>query len=215
MALKIKLSDNERPFIVAASLQADRSVKEIAHKAGLREHVARHIKESLLRQGILQPLYKIDTYRIGYTDFRIFLSDVSEPTHIRLEFERRVVNHKRVYWMARMTGAFQYALTFLANDPCEMVNFFEELQPPNNGFFANRSIGIAAEWSVFSPNFLAPEIKPRDSITISARDRLTAPLDEADTRLLMAMARDPAGCISSFARTLGSKKARFSTAWRS
>lgn len=151
MAQAIKLSEKERRFIVASSLNADSSVKEIAHKTGLREHVVRHIKESLLRRGILQPLYKIDTYRLGYTDFRVFLSDVAEPSRVRQEFERRAVHHPRVYWMARMTGAFKYALTFLAKDPCEMIDFFAEVQPPSNGFFANRSIGIAGEWIVFFP----------------------------------------------------------------
>jgi DNA-binding Lrp family transcriptional regulator len=198
-----KLSENERRFIVVSSLNADLSVKEISRKIGLREHVVRHIKESLLRRGILQPLYKIDTYRLGYTDFRVFLSDVAEPSRVRLEFEKRAVNHERVYWMARMTGAYKYALTFLAKDPCEMIDFFAEVQPPSKGFFANRAIGIAGEWTVFSPNFLAPEIKGRESITLTARERLDVDLDEIDERLLMAMARNPGGSISSFARALG------------
>lgn len=199
----MRLSENERRFIVVSSLNADLSVKEISRKIGLREHVVRHIKESLLRRGILQPLYKIDTYRLGYTDFRVFLSDVAEPTQVRLEFEKRAMNHERVYWMARMTGAYKYALTFLAKDPCEMIDFFAQVQPPAKGFFANRTIGIAGEWSVFSPNFLASDIKAREHITLSARNRLNEQLDETDERLLMAMAMAPASSISSLARILG------------
>jgi len=205
MVSPTKLNENERRFIVCASLRADRSVKEIADRLGVREHIVRHLKQSLVSRGILQPLYKIDTYRIGYTDFRVFLSDVAEPTKVRLDFERRAVHHEKVYWMARMTGAFKYALTFLAKDPCEMIDFFAEVQPPNNGFFANRTIAIAGEWTVFSPNFLAPQLKQRDSITLSARERLDVRLDETDERILMTMARNPGGTISSFARAAGMK----------
>ncbi|MEY4668716.1 MAG: hypothetical protein RL518_1415 [Pseudomonadota bacterium] len=205
MAPTLKLNENERRFIVYASLNADRSVKELAEKLELREHTVRHMKDSLVNRGILQPLYKIDTYRIGYTDFRVFLSDVAEPTPVRLDFERRAVHHRNVYWMARMTGAFKYALTFLAKDPCEMIDFFAEVQPPNKGFFANRTIGIAGEWTVFSPNFLAPQIKARDMTTLTARDRLATSLDETDERILMTMAANPAGTVASFARATGMK----------
>ena len=195
----VKLSPNERRFIVYASLNADRSVKEISDKLEIREHTVRHIKQSLIGRGILQPLYKIDTYRIGYTDFRVFLSDVAEPTRIRLDFEQRAVHHEKVYWMARMTGAFKYALTFLAKDPCEMIDFFAEVQPPK------RTIGIAGEWTVFSPNFLAPQIKNRDFITLTARERLNVRLDAIDERILMTIARNPGGTLVSFARAAGMK----------
>lgn len=205
MPALIKLTENERRFIVCACLNANRSAKEIGDSLGIREHTVRHIKQSLISRGILQPLYKIDTYRIGYTDFRVFLSDVAEPTNVRLDFERRAVHHEKVYWMARMTGAFKYALTFLAKDPCEMIDFFGEVQPPNNGFFANRTIAIAGEWTIFSPNFLAPQIKSRDSITLSARERLDVRLDETDERILMTIARNPGGSLASVARAAGMK----------
>jgi DNA-binding Lrp family transcriptional regulator len=199
----VKLSENERRFIVATSLNADLSMREVAQKVGLREHVVRRIRESLIARGIIRPLYKIDTYRMGYTDFRVFLSDVAEPTRVRLEFEKRAVNHERVYWMARMTGAYKYALTFLAKDPCEMIDFFADVQPPPNGLFAHRTIGIAGEWSVFSPNFLAPEIKSRDSITLVARGRQVVDLDDVDERLLIEMARNPVATLSSLSRSMG------------
>lgn len=205
MRYTTKLNENERRFIVCASLRADLSAKEIADRLGVREHTVRHIKQSLVSRGIIQPLYKIDTYKIGYTDFRVFLSDVAEPTQIRLDFERRAVHHEKVYWMARMTGAFKYALTFLAKDPCEMIDFFAQVQPPSNGFFANRTIAIAGEWTVFSPNFLAPQIKHRDSITLTARNRSEIRLDATDERILMTMARNPGGTMSSFARATGMK----------
>lgn len=58
----------------------------------------------------------------------------------------------------------------------------------------------------FSPSFLAPGVKERDSITLSARERLSVQLDETDERILMTMARNPGGSVSGFARTLGMSK---------
>ena len=201
----VKLTLNERRFIVHASLNANRTIKEMSDRLEMREHAVRRIQQSLITRGILQPLYKIDTYRLGFTDFRVFLSDVAEPTKVRIDFERRAVHHERVYWLARMTGAFKYAMTFLAKDPCEMIDFFGEVQPPNNGFFANRTIGIAGEWTIFSPNFLAPQIKERESITLTARERLNVRLDDTDEKILMTMARNPAATLASIARSTGMK----------
>lgn len=201
----VLLSERERKFISAAAMHADLSVKELADKLKLREHVIRSIRQSLLTRKLITPLYMIDIYRLGFTDFRIFLSDISEPSRVRKAFERRILEYPQVYWLAKMNGAFQYAITFLAKEPCEMIDFFAEIQPPTDGFYAKRSVSIAGRWTVSAPTYLAPQISQRDSITLTARERVTD-LDAKDHLILAAMAKNPSANTAALARATGLKE---------
>lgn len=198
----IRLSDNERCFLAATTLNASVSAKEVAERIGVREHKVRHIRDSLLKRGIITPLYMVDTFRIGYTDFRLFLSDIAAPSKIRTAFERLVLQHHQVYWAARMSGAYQYAITFLSKDPCEMIDFFAAVQPKPDGIYAHKTISIAGDWTVFTQNYLAPEMRSRQSISMTTRERIAAP-DKRDEEILQAMARNPTASLAALARVCG------------
>jgi DNA-binding Lrp family transcriptional regulator len=198
----IRLNDNERLFIAITAMDAAASAKKIAQQLGIREHTVRHIRDSLLQREVITPIYMIDTYRLGFTDFRVFLSDIAEPTRVRTSFEKRVLQHHQAYWVARLNGAHQYGITFLAKDPCEMIDFFAAVQPHPDGLYANKTISIAGDWTVFPPSYLAPELRVRDSITTTSRVRIP-PLEHQDISILEAMARNPSANIATLARKTG------------
>lgn len=202
----IRLSDNERRFLCRSLLDAEASVNDLSEELGLRPHVVRHMRDSLLSRGVIRPIYMIDTYRLGFTDFRVFLSDIAERSPIRQAFEKRVLAHRMVYWVARMTGDFKYGITYLARDPCEMVDFFGNVQPAPDGFSSKRTIGIAGEWTVYTPNFLAVEMRKRGVISVTARERLPELVDHTDEQILSALSKHPAGTTSTIARAIGMKE---------
>jgi len=198
----IRLSDNERCFLAATTLNASVSAKETADRIGIREHKVRHIRDSLLKRGIITPLYLIDTFSIGYTDFRLFLSDIAAPSKIRTAFEKLVLQHHQVYWAARMSGAYQYAITFLSKDPCEMIDFFAAVQPKPDGIYAHKTISIAGDWTIFTQNYLAPEMRSRQSISMTTRQR-TPSLERRDEVILETMAQHPTANLAALARASG------------
>jgi DNA-binding Lrp family transcriptional regulator len=198
----LRLTENERAFIVAASLNANMPVKEVARRMGVREHQARRMRDSLTQREVLQPIYLLDLYRLGFTDFRVFLSGITSPSKTRLAFEKRAMNHPLVYWLAKMGGAHQYALTFLAKDPSEMITFFPSVQPHPDGLNANKTIAIAGEWNIYTPNYLAPHYKDRLSHSISSKERIP-PLDKQEILILEALARNPSATSTGLARLTG------------
>jgi len=198
----LRLSENERAFIVAATLNANMPIKGLARRMGVREHQARRVRDSLTQREILQPIYLIDLYRLGYTDFRVFLSGITSPSKTRLAFEKRAMSYPLVYWLAKMGGAHQYALTFLAKDPSEMITFFPSVQPHPDGLNAHKTIAIAGEWNIYTPNYLAPDYKERLSHSISSRERIP-PLDKQEILILEALARNPSATTSALARLTG------------
>jgi DNA-binding Lrp family transcriptional regulator len=146
----------------------------------------------------------IDIYRLGFTDFRVFLSDIAEPSRVRSIFEKRILNYSQVYWLAKMNGAFQYAITFLAKEPREIIEFFAAIQPPKDGFYARRTVSVAGDWTVFSPTYLTPGAKSSPSISLTSQER-SRQLDETDHRILSIMALHPSATTAAVARYAGMK----------
>jgi DNA-binding Lrp family transcriptional regulator len=198
----IRLSENERLFIAAAALSAVTSAKEIASRMGVREHQVRRIRDSLIQREILKPIYLIDTYRLGFTDFRVFLAGITSPSKIRSAFEKRALSYPSVYWLAKMSGSYQYALTFLAKDATDMISFFPAMQPSPIGINAHKTIAIAGDWTIYSPNYLAPGYKHRDCHHLTCKERIP-PLDRQDILILETLSRNPAIHTAGLARLTG------------
>ena len=198
----IRLSENERLFIAGATHNATTSAKELARRLGIREHQVRRIRDSLIQREILKPIYLIDTYRLGYTDFRVFLSGIASPSKTRMAFEKKVENYPLVYWFAKLTGSYQYALTFLAKDPSDMISFFPAMQPRPVGLSALKTIAIAGDWSIFTPNYLAPRAQERSGHTMTSKERV-GPLERQDILILETISKNPAITTTGLARLTG------------
>ena len=202
MKPSIRLSENERIFIAGATHNATTSAKDLARRLGIREHQVRRIRDSLVQREVLKPIYLIDIYRLGYTDFRVFLSGITSPSKTRMAFEKRVEGYPLVYWLAKMSGSYQYALTFLAKDPSDMISFFPAMQPRPLGLSALKTIAIAGDWSIFTPNYLAPNSQERGCHTMTSKERV-GPLERQDILILETISRNPAITTSGLARLTG------------
>lgn len=198
----INLSEKERAFIVATALNAELPIREVAELLKVREHVVRRVKENLIHKGVIRPLYMIDIYRLGYIDFRAYLSGITEPSKSKLAFEKRVMRFPEVQWFARMNGAFQYAITFLARRASEMIRFAEAMQPQDTRFYSEKSITIAGDWTIFTPSYLLPGVRRTRAITMKADERVLD-LDETDHRVLSALAQNPDHNAAHLARNMG------------
>ena len=102
-----RLSEIERRLVVSWNLCADLSIREIAKRADIREHRARHALMNLVQRGILVPMYLVDNYRLGYSDCGLFFAPSAESSDLRRRFEASLEKHPRIIWLARMSGTFQ------------------------------------------------------------------------------------------------------------
>ena len=197
-----RLSELERRLVVSWNLCADLSVREIAKRADIREHRVRHALENLINRGLVTPMYLIDNYRLGYSDYGIFFSPSAETSDLRVKFEKSLEDHPRVVWVARLSGSFQYGATFLGKQPHELVDFFARMQPLSLGAYAQKTIRIGVETTWFSPNYLAPEVKERNSVSITTREG--APfLSDSDKKILVAMTENPKSSVAQLSKVAG------------
>lgn len=197
-----RLSDIERRLIVSWNLCADISIREIARRADIREHRARRALMNLVRLGILVPMYLVDNYRLGFSDYGLFFAPSAESSELRRRFETSLERNPRIIWLARLSGSFQYGATFMARRPHELVDFSASMQPLSQGAYAHKTTRIGVDCIWFSPNYLAPEMTERRVVSVTSRGEPPC-LDSVDTKILVAMTNNPASSTAELGRLTG------------
>ena len=197
-----RLSEIERRLIVSWNLCADLSIREIAKRADIKEHRARHALMNLVRRGILVPMYLVDNYRLGFSDCGLFFAPSAESSELRRRFETSLEKHPRIIWLARMSGTFQYGATFMARRPHELVDFSAWMQPLSQGAYAHKTTRIGIDCTWFSPNYLAPEMTERHVVSVTSRGDSPS-LDAIDRKILVTMTHNPASSTAQLSRLTG------------
>jgi DNA-binding Lrp family transcriptional regulator len=197
----IRLSDNERAFLAANLLNADATVKELSQRAGLSERTTRNVADSLLQRGIITPLYHIDLFALGYLDFTAFFNRGAESSAGQRQLEQTIMTLPRVMGLNRMGGGYRYMLWFWATQVHEADELFAVLRPTEAGAHFEKTVRLAFDWTVFTPQHLSRAPQKRAAIHMTSRTPLVT-LDETDDKILRALSKNPAASLPMVARAL-------------
>jgi hypothetical protein len=77
----------------------------------MREHNVRYVRDNLLSEGLIHPVYFIDIYRLGLTHLGVFFSRGAEKSAGRKQLEQNLQSHPSDTWLAKIGGAYQYGMT--------------------------------------------------------------------------------------------------------
>lgn len=201
METSIRLSAKERVFLANGALSAELSVKGLAKKTGLSESAVRYTRDSLLERDIIKPVYHIDLFALGYVDFTAFVSRGAESSVGRRRFEQTLINHPRVTGLSKMGGAYQYMVWLQAKEVYEIEDLFATIRPAEPGAHFEKTVRIALEWAIYTPNFLAPDSSRRVCHKASARTNRVV-IDDTDASVLAGIAKYPSLSLASIARKI-------------
>ena len=196
-----RLSEKERVFLASCLLDADASDKELAQRSGLSQHATRNVRTSLLRRGLIKPIYHIDLFALGYLDFTAFFNRGAESSASQRRLEHTIMTHPRVMGFNRMGGGYRYMLWFWAKQVHEAEALFTLLRPTEAGAHFEKTVRLAIDWTVFTPQHLSSRAEKRRSINMTSKTTLVT-LDDTDEAILNALSRHPEATLPTVARTL-------------
>jgi DNA-binding Lrp family transcriptional regulator len=203
-----KLSEKERRFIVAATLSADASVKQIAESLEMREHSVRYIRDGLLTRGVIRPVFHSNHFRLGLNDFGIYLSRGSENSAGRKRFETQLERTAGVFWVAKTGGSYQYAVSFATPQTHRVGELFSTLRPSESGTHFDKSFGIRMDWTIYPPTYLTGETRRRDRVTFLPSESAIK-IDDLDRKVLRALSDLPSKTVVEYARVAGTSPSSF------
>jgi DNA-binding Lrp family transcriptional regulator len=206
---KVSLTRNERAFLATCALSGSASLKELASLAGMREHAVRYAMSSLLERGAIKPCWQIDPFTLGLHGIAAYFNRGAESSRGRLTLERKLVSHPQVTWLAKMAGSYQYGIAFNTRRIYDLDDFFALLRPSEPAAHFEKTVRIALDWSLYTPNYLAPSGSKRQVLSMTP-PRESINIDETDAAIVRTMASYPHESLPQIARRLSMGSSSFS-----
>lgn len=186
----IKLSPRERAVIAHCSINAELSLKETAAAIGSASHAVHYCLHKLQDSGVIKRTMLVDTFRLGWYRFTIFLSLAVTKSAVRKAFLQLLTDSPFTAWVAETAGDFDFSVGMVGRNAGDVLSFFDGLSEKYGPVIFNKVISTRKSISYFPRKYLSKRVQKEKSLTIQTTHDL-ARIDEIDSRILQALSSNP------------------------
>jgi DNA-binding Lrp family transcriptional regulator len=191
----------DKKILYQLDVNARQSFSQIGKKVGLPKTVVSYRVKKLQKIGIIQNFYTvIDTFKLGYSSFRIYLGF----QYVSPQIETEIINHfsknELNWWTISSDGRYHLAVIMWVKDINEFYNFWEDTLKRYRDYFHVQQFSIYIQSQSFLNEFLikSEHISNRLEYVISGVS-INKSIDSIDTKLLQLIGNDarvPIGVLS-------------------
>jgi Lrp/AsnC family transcriptional regulator for asnA, asnC and gidA len=182
---KIDLKD--RKILYELDLDARQSLTHIGKKVGFKKDVVSYRIKRLQDEGIITSFWTaINTYKLGYNVFRIYINFQYVGSDKKNEIIDHFVNYKNAWVVASLRGPIDFDAVIWVNDIYEFYNFWNNTLDKYEEFFSKYTFSIYIESFDYKKDYLFPENKDFSNRELYRTSCVGKPvkIDELDYRLL-------------------------------
>lgn len=189
MAYNLDLKD--RRLLYELDLNSRQSFNELSKKLGLSKNSVAYRIKQLQGAGIIEKFHTIiDTGKLGYTTFRLYMQIQNATPEKEKEILNFFINHKLVTRVISIDGDYSVGCLILAKTIKEVSDFWRELLNKYVNYTGDRSLTIITGIKKFArAYFLEQKENKEESINLLTESNLVD-LDESDIKLLKLLAED-------------------------
>lgn len=202
--LKIDLKD--RKILYELDLDARQSLTQIGKKVGLKKDVVSYRIKRLQDEGIIKNFFTdIDTFRLGYNVFRIYINFQYVTSQIKEEIIQYFVNNKNSWVVKSEKSEIDLAVILWVKDIFEFYQFLEKTLDLYEDFFAKYAISIYIKSHVYKKSYLLPDesVGSNGEIYYMNCGGKSVEIDEVDYTLLNELAVNARSPLIELAEKLG------------
>jgi DNA-binding Lrp family transcriptional regulator len=190
-----------RKILYQLDTNARQSFSQIGKKVGLPKTVVSYRVKKMQKNGIINSFYTvIDTFKLGYSSFRIYLGF----QYISPEIEKEIIDHfaknRLNWWIISADGRFNLAVIMWVKEVSEFYTFWEDTLKKYRDFFRVQQFSVYIQSQEFLKDFLLTSDQTKDRYEYVVNGTTTNKnLDEIDMHLLKLIAnnaRIPIGELS-------------------
>lgn len=192
----------DRKILHALDYDARLPLTALARAAGLSKQGCHHRLDRLRRSGVIKSsTVLIDIHKLGFTTYRTYfrLHDLAMQEKVIAKLKE----HPNIIWLVSIVGPFDLEAVFAARNPVHCNNLLKELRE-ELGAYVSRSRTSPAIVNYHFPRDYLVE-KDRDGTTWRhyGFEPETLRLQELDTRILRALAKESRTSTLALGRKLG------------
>jgi DNA-binding Lrp family transcriptional regulator len=200
---KIDLKD--RKILYELDLDARQSLTQIGKKVGLKKDVVSYRIQQMQEKGIIKIFFTdIDTFRLGYNVFRIYINFQYVTSQTKEEIIRYFVNNKDTWIVKSEKSEIDVTAIFWVKDIFEFYQFWEKTLDKYEDYFAKYAISIYIKSHVYKKSYLLPsevEESNREIFNMNCSGD-SVDIDEIDYKLLNELAVNARAPLTELANNL-------------
>ena len=186
---EIKLDLKDRKIIYELDLNARQSNSEIAKKVSLSKDTVNYRIKRMEKLGFIQGYYAIlDTSKLGYISFRIYIRYFEITPEKEQEIINYLVKEKKIGWVAKKEGNHDLAFMFWAKNIYEFAEFWQKFIEKFRQYFYENYIGIWTRLHHYRRAYLLNLKKDISKTEIMGGSKEIAKLDNTDWKILNLLA---------------------------
>jgi len=185
---KIDLKD--RKILYELDLDCRKSNSQIGKKIGLGRDVVAYRINKLEEEGIIKNYYtEIDTFRLGYNVFRLYINFQYVTSDIKKEIIKYFVDYKYSWVVATIKSEIDLDVVIWVKDIFEFYRFLDSTLDKYEDYFEKYSISIYTKASVYEKSYLLPDLKEKDREIFNIKcGSESVEIDETNYNLLNELA---------------------------
>jgi len=199
---EVKLDLKDRKLLYALDLNARQSYLELGRKTGVSKDVVIYRMKQLEKKGVIEGYYSlIDFGRLGYQMFRVYVKLQDTSSKEEKEMLDYVTAEKSSFWVARISGDWDFVFAFIVRTAKEFDSMWEEFQLRFKRYIFENNIAILYEYVHFRKDYLIGKPNPDFNPNITGSTE-KADVDKTDIKILKIIATNARIPLVDIARKL-------------
>lgn len=200
----VKIDLKDRRIIYQLSLNARQSYSQIAKKVGLSPQLVEYKIRRLERLDVITGYYTcIDTSKIGYSIFKIYIKLQNLDEEKEKEMITDLRNNPNITWVALCDGMWDLYLVIWSKNVFQFNEIFTEINNKYSYYFSKKSIIANTKVIQLMRKYLAPT---KEDIVYSSRpwagEISEVDLDRIDFQILLTISQNARMPDSEIAKKL-------------
>ncbi|MEW6035389.1 MAG: winged helix-turn-helix transcriptional regulator [Candidatus Micrarchaeota archaeon] len=182
---------------------ARQSNSQIARRTGVPKSVVGYRIRRLEKSGVIKYYYAvIDSYRLGYSSYRIYL----KLRHASPKKEREIIDYlaalKQTRWVGLIKGTYNIGVVFLVRTQKEFVEQYNAFIAIYRPYISKSHVGISSGLERYRLPFAKRHLKNRANVD-EVHVGEAAEIDATDSRLLQLLSANARMPLLEMAKSLG------------
>jgi len=179
-----KLDLKDKKLLYELDCNSRQSIRQLARKVGLSKDTVKYRINRLIKNGIIKSFNAvIDTSKLGFYSFRIFLKFYQLSPKKEKEILDFLLKNKNLVWLVEVEGNWDINTWFLYKSIKEMNLFWEELIKKYNNYISKREFSIYSNVTYFSRAYLLEQKQNIFSMPIVSLS-IPEKLDSSDLKII-------------------------------
>ena len=186
---KIDLKD--RKILYELDLNCRQSNTQIGKKVGLKKDLVAYRIKKMEDEGIIKFYWTaIDTFKLGYNVFRIYVSFQYVNSKVKQEIIQHFINYHNTWTVKTHRGEVDLAMVLWVKNIYEFYRFWDETLDKYEDFFSKAIVSIYIHAKSYKKSYILPnpdDVNDREMYTATCSGE-TIPTDEIDYKILNELA---------------------------